>query len=238
MWQCVLLSLVLLVEARGYEMLQLLVHRRGPKSTNPNGPCSTVLKVQAGVPVEEVLLLISDRLGFPAESLWTEESGGVQVTSITPEHVASGTLLHVSEAVTTTTTTATELEQNSEVVHATAMDATECVSCIGRRFLKKKAGYFVPVSCPAGEDRCDIMETEEGVEVVSGKFVASESLKRSVLRFLLDVGDHSEFRRWPCCKDIGMDSENHTDAKEHECSTNGTAPQNGTTSCSMNSIDF
>merc|ERR1719291_201264 len=45
---------------------RLLVHREGPKHTNPNGMCSTVIDAHPAVSLTELKEIVSTRLGFPA----------------------------------------------------------------------------------------------------------------------------------------------------------------------------
>lgn len=48
---------------------EIRIHREHPKSTNPNGPCSTIIEVDDFTTIEDILNQISTRLQFPAMEL-------------------------------------------------------------------------------------------------------------------------------------------------------------------------
>ena len=122
------------------------------------------------------------------------------------EGFSAGMLLHVTEAGAPTADAAdaaaaaaeAAVESPPSSVTAAAAeggtgggpggrDEAECVSCYGREFVQKAAGYFQPAA--------EVCEEGRQLPRLQGAALAA----KGALRFLLDFGDHSEFRTWPCC---------------------------------------
>eukprot|EP00419_Tripos_fusus_P090049 CAMPEP_0172870682 /NCGR_PEP_ID=MMETSP1075-20121228/91658_1 /TAXON_ID=2916 /ORGANISM="Ceratium fusus, Strain PA161109" /LENGTH=187 /DNA_ID=CAMNT_0013720839 /DNA_START=46 /DNA_END=606 /DNA_ORIENTATION=- len=94
----------------GTDLKRLLVHREGPKHTNPNGPCSTMIHVPREMPLEELRMLVSEKLSFPAGrfALDGKELGDIDA-------VPEGSLLQVYEASSTAERTAESLRHEAKV---------------------------------------------------------------------------------------------------------------------------
>ena len=65
----ILFMIGLLLVSVNVSSKEIRIHREHPKSTNPNGPCSTIVEVDDSATIAGVLSQASKRLEFPAVEL-------------------------------------------------------------------------------------------------------------------------------------------------------------------------